>query len=73
MPNGALDNDVGFKTSAGAVIVALNNAIKSGIYNPNLYNITFVWNYTQCDQSLAVGYASKMINKKNVSVIFGPV
>jgi hypothetical protein len=32
---------VGYKTSAGAIVVALNNAIENKIYNPNVYNISF--------------------------------
>jgi hypothetical protein len=87
MPNGyALDNDVAYKTSAGAVIVAQNNAIKNGIYNPQvgfnknsylsrtfkIYNITFVWEHPQCEPSLSIGFATNMIKKKDVSAIFGP-
>lgn len=41
--NFALDNEVSYTTTAGSLIVAMNKAIKDGIYNPELYNITFTW------------------------------
>ncbi|KAI6170893.1 Guanylate cyclase [Aphelenchoides bicaudatus] len=70
--NTALDADVGYKTSAGSIMVALNKALKNKIYDPTKYNITFTWNFTQCTESLAVGYASRMIKHQDVSALFGP-
>ncbi|KAI6203984.1 Guanylate cyclase [Aphelenchoides besseyi] len=68
-----LTKTLGFYGSAGAVIVAMNKAIEMKIYDPHLYNITFVWYFSQCDESLSGGYASQMIMRDQVSAILGPV
>ncbi|KAI6177871.1 Guanylate cyclase [Aphelenchoides bicaudatus] len=34
--------------------------------------LSFTWNYTQCSESLAVGYTSGMIKRQNISAMFGP-
>ncbi|KAI6243377.1 Guanylate cyclase [Aphelenchoides fujianensis] len=74
MPSGlSIDDDVGFRGSAGAAVVAINKAIKLGIYDPSLYNITFTWYFDQCDASLSGGYAAQMISRDQVDAIMGPV
>ncbi|KAI6185554.1 Guanylate cyclase [Aphelenchoides besseyi] len=72
MPQGTeLDDDVGFYTTAGAVIASLNRAKERQVYNPSLINITFAWYYDQCDESKAVGQAAQLIKRDEVSAIFG--
>jgi hypothetical protein len=66
-----LSTEFGYATSAGAIVVAMNKAIKDGIYNPDIYNISFVWRFPQCDHALIAGFASHMIKRQNVSMILG--
>ncbi|KAI1694451.1 receptor family ligand binding region domain-containing protein [Ditylenchus destructor] len=62
---------LGFDTNAGAATVALDRIVKEQLL-PNT-NFTFVWYYSNCDESLSGGYVSKLIREDKVDVIIGPV
>jgi hypothetical protein len=68
-----IDNLVGYNVSAGSIVAAINKAKELKIYDPSLINITFSWYFDNCDESLSVGYATKLIHREDVSAIFGPV
>lgn len=50
----------------------MEKAIQDGIYNPELYNISFVWKHPQCDRSLAIGFAAQMVKQQKIDCILGP-
>lgn len=70
--NWRFNNEYGFEISAGALTVAINKAIKDGIYKPEIYNISIVWSYPQCDQIMSIIQASNMTRNYSVSAIFAP-
>ncbi|KAI6238684.1 Guanylate cyclase domain-containing protein [Aphelenchoides fujianensis] len=74
IPRGTnFDDQVGFETSAGAIPVAIQEAIELQVYDPRLYNLTFSWYFDNCVEELSAGYAAKLISEHRVSVILGPV
>ncbi|KAI6230046.1 Guanylate cyclase [Aphelenchoides fujianensis] len=73
IPSGtSLDDDVGFYTSAGAMVASLKMNQELGVYDPSVINITFAWYFDQCSESLAAGYAAQLIKRDGVNAIFGP-
>ncbi|KAI6230744.1 Guanylate cyclase [Aphelenchoides fujianensis] len=73
IPSGtSLDDDVGFYTSAGAMVASLKMNHELGVYDPSVINITFAWYFDQCSESLAAGYAAQLIKRDGVNAIFGP-
>uniref|UniRef100_A0A914CSY9 Receptor ligand binding region domain-containing protein n=1 Tax=Acrobeloides nanus TaxID=290746 RepID=A0A914CSY9_9BILA len=69
MSDVGVEQNIGYYSSAGAVILALNRVTDENLL-PNT-NITFVIMHPQCDEALAGGYTARMI-EQGVDVIIGP-
>ena len=61
---------MGFGQSAPAINLALQT-IASQQLLPSI-NLTFQWYMDNCEESLAAGYASRLIVNDNVNTIIGP-
>uniref|UniRef100_A0AAF5HZK7 Guanylate cyclase n=1 Tax=Strongyloides stercoralis TaxID=6248 RepID=A0AAF5HZK7_STRER len=68
---GYFDENVGFQRSAGVVGLALKRIQEEQLL-PNVTNLTFYWDFDNCEESKASGqtyYFSKVVN---IDFIFGP-
>ncbi|KJH41176.1 ligand-binding protein, receptor family [Dictyocaulus viviparus] len=61
---------VGYRTSAGAVLIAKDRIVKEQLL-PS-YEIEFTVRFDECDEKLAVGITTELITNQKVDAIIGP-